>query len=161
MTALKTCLEAQGYTEVKTVIASGNVIVHSEKPAKTIRRDIEALLPKQFKLDSELVKVLVLTPKQIASVIKNKPKGFGETPSKFHSDAIFLIDITLASAMKVFQPKEGVDAIWKGKGVIYSRRLSAKRTHSRLGKIVGTAAYKCMTIRSWNTTVKLHDLVSK
>jgi uncharacterized protein (DUF1697 family) len=60
-----------------------------------------------------------------------------------------------STAMKVFDPRPGVDAVWPGKGVIYSQRLSAERTKSRLGKIVGTPAYKSMTIRSWATTLAL------
>ena len=39
--------------------------------------------------------------------------------------------------------------------MIYSQRLSAQRTKSRLSEIMGTPAYKSMTIRSWATTVEL------
>jgi len=61
--------------------------------------------------------------------------------------------------MAVFDPREGVDKVWPGDGVIYSQRLSSLRTKSRLGKIVGTPAYKSMTIRSWGTTTKLLEIV--
>ena len=47
--------------------------------------------------------------------------------------------IDAPTAMKVFDPRPGVDEVWPGKGVIYSQRLSAQRTKSRLGKIVGHA----------------------
>jgi uncharacterized protein (DUF1697 family) len=43
--------------------------------------------------------------------------------------------------------------------VIYSQRLSAIRTKSRLNKIVGTEAYQYMTIRTWNTITKLLALL--
>jgi uncharacterized protein (DUF1697 family) len=39
--------------------------------------------------------------------------------------------------------------------VIYSQRLSAQRTKSRLNRIVGTMPYRSMTIRSWQTTIAL------
>jgi uncharacterized protein (DUF1697 family) len=45
------------------------------------------------------------------------------------------------------------------KGVIYSQRLSAQRTKSRLNKAITTPLYKSMTIRSWTTTTKLLDLM--
>jgi uncharacterized protein (DUF1697 family) len=160
MAALKKSLEDLGYKDVVTVIASGNVILQSHKTARAIQKEMEAMLPNTFKLDSELIKVLVLSKTQLVSVIKNKPKGFGDEPKKYHSDAIFLMDISSADAMKVFSPKEGVDKVWKGKGVIYSQRLSSKRTQSRLGRIIGTPAYKSMTIRSWNTTTKLLALLN-
>jgi uncharacterized protein (DUF1697 family) len=102
---------------------------------------------------------LVLTKDQLQAVIDNKPAGFGEEPDKYHSDVIFLMGINEVEAMAVFDPREGVDKVWLGKGVIYSQRLSALRTKSRLGKIVGTTPYRSMTIRNWNTTTKLLALL--
>jgi uncharacterized protein (DUF1697 family) len=156
MADLRKCLEELGFSAVSTYIASGNVILKSDKAANTIKDQIEAVLPKRFKLDNDLIKVLVLTRKQLQAVIDNKPEGFGDQPGKFHSDAIFLIDIDATQARVVFDPREGVDKVWAGDGVIYSQR-----TKSRLGKIVGTPAYKSMTIRSWNTTTKLLELLRK
>ena len=61
--------------------------------------------------------------------------------------------------MQVFDPRPGVDEVWPGTGVIYSQRLSAQRTKSRLSKIAFSPHYKSMTIRSWATTTKLAELV--
>jgi uncharacterized protein (DUF1697 family) len=63
------------------------------------------------------------------------------------------------AAMTVFSPKEGVDNVWPGDGVIYSQRLSARRTESRLNRIMSSPHYKAMTIRSWQTTIALLDLM--
>lgn len=161
MAALKKCLEELGYSEVSTYIASGNVILKSDKSAKAISAQIEQALPECFKLDAELIKVLALTHKQFQAVVDNKPKGFGEHPDKYHSDAIFMMDIDSAKAMPLFSPREGVDTIWEGDGVIYSQRLSAQRTKSRLNKIMSAPEYKSMTIRSWSTTTKLLALLNK
>ena len=161
MAGLKKCLEALGFSDVSTYIASGNVILKSDKHADAIQALVEKALPENFKLDSEIIRVLVLTRKQLQAVIENKPEGFGEEPGKYHSDAIFLMGIEAAQAMPVFAPREGVDKVWPGEGVIYSQRLSAQRTKSRLGKIVGTPVYPSMTIRNWNTTTKLLELISK
>lgn len=158
MAALRTCLENLSFSNVSTYIASGNVILESDKHSDEIKTRIEEVLPKSFKLDSELIKVLVLSYDQLKAVVDHKPPEFGEQPDKYHSDTIFLIDIDSAEAMSVFSPREGVDNIWPGDGVIYSQRLSSQRTKSRLGKIVGTPVYKSMTIRNWNTTTKLLEL---
>jgi uncharacterized protein (DUF1697 family) len=155
MAGLKSCLEELGFATVSTYIASGNVIVESDKPTAEIKIQIEAALTKSFKLDSELMKVLVLTRTQLQAVIDNKPKGFGDQPEKYHSDAIFLMGIDAAQALPVFHPREGVDKVWPGDGVIYSQRLSAERTKSRLSKIMASPLYKSMTIRSWSTTIKV------
>ena len=161
MADLRKCLEELGFSNVSTYIASGNVILESDKRPDEIKAQIEEALPESFKLDNELIKVLVLTRNQLQAVIDNKPKGFGEQPEKYHSDAIFLIGIDSAQAMPVFNPREGVDKVWPGDGVIYSQRLSSQRTKSRLSKIVATPAYQSMTIRSWSTTTKLLKLLEE
>jgi uncharacterized protein (DUF1697 family) len=161
MAGLKTCLEELGYENVKTFLNSGNVVLDSKKSAKAIQAEIDKVLPTKFKLDSELVRVLALSRAQYKSMVDKKPKGFGEQPGKYHSDAIFLMGITTAKAMPVFSPRDGVDVIWPGKGVIYSQRLSAQRTKSRLNRIMGTPEYAAMTIRSWSTTMKLLKLMEE
>jgi uncharacterized protein (DUF1697 family) len=155
MAALRELLESHGHTKVSTYIASGNVILSSDQSAAAIKRELEEALPKTFKLDSELVAVLVLTLAELRAVVRERPKGFGDQPDTYNSDAIFLMGIDAATAMKVFDPRPGVDEIWPGTSVIYSQRLSAQRTKSRLNKIMGTPAYKSMTIRSWTTTIAL------
>ena len=161
MAGLRKCLEELGFSNVLTYIASGNVILESDKRPIEIKAQIEQALPSSFKLDTELIKVLVLSRSQLQAVINNKPEGFGEQPEKYHSDAIFLMGIESSQAMSVFDPREGVDTVWSGDGVIYSQRLSSQRTKSRLGKIVGTPVYQSMTIRNWNTTNKLLEILTK
>jgi uncharacterized protein (DUF1697 family) len=155
MTELKKCLEIVGYSNVSTYIASGNVLLQSNETADKIKDKIETVLPKTFKLDSELIKVRVLSRDQLQNIIDNRPKGFGDQPDKYHSDVIFLMDVQTAEAMSIFNPREGVDKIWPGEGVIYSQRLSAERTKSRLSLMAMSPFYKSMTMRSWNTTMKL------
>lgn len=155
MAKLKLFLEELGFSDVATYIQSGNAIVRSGLGAAAVARKVENGLPSAFKLDDAIVKVLAVSHKQLQAVVDTKPKGFGEEPEKYHSDAIFLIGIDQADAMPAFSPREGVDAIWPGAGVIYSQRVSALRTKSRLGKIVASPHYKSMTIRSWSTTTKL------
>ncbi len=159
MAALKKCLEELGFRDVITYIASGNVILRAEVGAGEVKERIEAALPANFKLDDGFVKVLVLSDAKLRAVVQNKPAGFGEQPETYHSDAIFLMDVDAAEAMKAFHPREGVDRVWAGEGVIYSQRLSAERTKSRLNKVMESPLYKSMTIRNWNTTTKLVELL--
>lgn len=159
MAELKRCLEEQGYKNIVTYIQSGNVLLQSDLDAQTLGPKIEMTLSQNFKLDSASIKALILTRDQLQVIIDEKPQGFGEQPEIYHSDAIFLMGIDAAQAMSVFSPREGVDQIWPGNGVIYSQRLSALRTKSRLSKIVGTPAYQSMTIRNWSTTTTLLSLM--
>ena len=92
-------------------------------------------------------------------MVEARPKGFGDQPGTYHSDAIFLMGVDADDAMTAFSPKEGVDAVWSGDGLIYSQRLSAQRTKSRLSRIASSPHYQSMTIRSWQTTMALLDLM--
>jgi uncharacterized protein (DUF1697 family) len=161
MSQLKDRLKELGFTDVSTYIASGNVIIESNKPASEIQTLLEEELPKRFRFDDGFIKILVLTRVQLQAVIDNKPDGFGDHPETYHSDAIFLMGIDTARAMSVFNPREGVDRIWPGDGVIYSQRLSSQRTKSRLNRIMAAPEYKSMTIRNWSTTTELLKLLGK
>jgi uncharacterized protein (DUF1697 family) len=161
MPALKSFLEELGFEQVQTYIQSGNAIVQSTLAAATIARTIEQKLVTAFKMDSETIKVLVLSRDQLQAVIDKRPKGFGDQPDKYHSDAIFLMDLSVKEALTAFSPLEGVDTISAGDGVIYSQRLSAKRTKSRLNRMMASPRYKSMTIRTWSTTIKLLDMLKR
>lgn len=160
MARWRASLEALGFTNVATYINSGNVMLDSTDSAATVKKKIDADLTENLDIHNENVKVLVLTRGQLQKVIENRPEGFGDEPKTYHSDAIFLMGIPTREAMAVFNPREGVDAVWPGDGVIYSRRLSAERTKSRLSAIMSSPLYKSMTIRSWSTTMKLWRLMN-
>lgn len=161
MVDLRKCLEDLGFTDVSTYIASGNVFLRSSKRPAEIATLIERALPQTFGLDSELIKVLVLSRKQLEAIVDKKPKGFGDQADKYHSDAIFLIGVAAKDVMPVFSPREGVDEVWPGDGVVYAQRLSAERTKSRLNKMMASPLYASMTIRNWNTTLKSLELLKQ
>jgi uncharacterized protein (DUF1697 family) len=161
MAQLKGIFEEFGFKNVKTYINSGNIIFEDGGNPQKIANQIEASLPKQFKLDSSIIKVLVVRHDHLKKIVSQAPKGFGSEPGKYHSDAVFLIDKTSAEAMKDIETHPEVDKAWAGEGVIYFQRLSALRTKSRLGKVIMKPIYQNMTIRSWNTTTKLLDLMEQ
>lgn len=159
MAGLRTALEGLGFSNVSTYIASGNVILDANLSAATVAERTEAALPKAFKLDAKIIKVAVLSADELEAVVKRRPKGFGEEPATYNSDAVFLMGIDALDAMTVFRPRDGVDTVWPGDGVIYHQRLSSRRTESRLNRIVGTPMYASATIRSWQTTLALLKLI--
>ena len=161
MAGLRAVLEEAGFANVSTYIASGNVFLDSDRSAEDVASRIEDALPKAFKLDADLIRVAVLSADELEAVVAKRPKGFGDELTKYHSDAIFLMGIDAGVAMSVFSPREGVDRVWPGDGVIYSQRLSTQRTKSRLSRIAASPLYKSMTIRSWQTTLALLDLMKK
>ena len=160
MAKLKSALEELGCENVATYINSGNVVADSKKSATAIEAEIEKELPRRFKLDSELIRVLALPKATYKKMVSGRPKGFGDEPGQYHSDAIFLMrGLKLKDALSAFDPREGVDAFWPGKGVIFHQRLSAQRTKSKLNKVLATPHYTSMTIRNWATTMKLVEML--
>jgi uncharacterized protein (DUF1697 family) len=96
------------------------------------------------------------------ATVEKAPKGFGRAPAAYRYDVIFLKDpLTPAEAMKSVKAKPGVDRVFAGDGVLYFSRLISRAAQSQLSRVVGTPAYQNMTIRNWNTTVKLFDLMAR
>jgi uncharacterized protein (DUF1697 family) len=158
MADLKACFEGQGFENVATYIASGNVLFDSgERSSEKLTQNIEKALTKTFGYKAVVV---VRSRAHILSVVDKAPKGFGSQPSLYRSDALFLKPpLTAGATIKSIPTKEGVDQVYAGPGVLYFSRLTSKASSSRLSRIVAMPIYKSITIRSWGTTVKLRELL--
>jgi uncharacterized protein (DUF1697 family) len=62
-------------------------------------------------------------------------------------------------AIKRVPTKAGVDQVYAGPGVLYFSRLISRASQSRLSRIVSMPIYQNMTIRNWNTTLKLLQMM--
>jgi len=158
MTDLKACFEALGFENVSTYIQSGNVIFSAEESARTrLISQVEDALSKTFNYKS---RVVVRSYKEMKNVVAHAPKGFGRDPATYRYDVIFLKEpLTAARAMKSVTAKEGVDQAFAGKGVLYFSRLISKASQSHLTRIITMPVYQSMTIRNWNTTTKLLNMM--
>jgi uncharacterized protein (DUF1697 family) len=164
MDALRECFERNGFDDVSTYIASGNVLFRSQaKDLKRLTSKIERMLSDAFPYDA---KVVVVSDDQMRKVVEKAPKGFGSKPDKYLFDVIYLRPpLSAAEAMGAVDTREGIDEAAAGDGVLYFSRLKAKASGSRLSKIAASPIYQELTIRSWNTTTKLlgklDDLVKR
>lgn len=160
MPALKACFEAQGLRDVATYIQSGNVVFTSSRSSQVqLTRRMEEALSKTFAYRSRLV---VRSFEQMKSTVYGAPKGFGARPAACRYDVIFLKEpLTADEAMNGVSVNPGVDRVFAGDGVLYFSRLISKAAQSHLSRIVGTPAYQNMTIRNWNTTRKLLELMER
>jgi uncharacterized protein (DUF1697 family) len=159
MAALRSALEAAGYTGVKSYLQSGNVVVTaaSSSPA-TVGRDVEKLIEAEFGLK---IKVVVRSREQIEKVIAADPFGdLVDNPSRYFvtftdpaPDASKLSHLDPAS----FEPERFVldgDTLylWYPEG---SRNSPLEKAITK-AKLDVTA-----TARNWNTVNKLLDLASE
>jgi uncharacterized protein (DUF1697 family) len=158
MTDLKACFEELGLKDVHTYIQSGNVLFSAAGSDQAkLTKQIEHTLSKMFKYESRAV---VRSLKQMKDIVTQAPNGFGIDPTTYRYGVIFLKGpLTASEAMKSVSMKEGVDHAFAGKGVLYFSRLISQATQSHLTRIIGMPVYQSMTIRNWNTTTKLLNIM--
>lgn len=154
MTALRECFERMGFADVSTYIQSGNVIFRSpSSDTKRLASKIEKGLSDAFRYVS---KVVVLSEKDLARIAREVPEDFGREPEKYRYDVIFLrTPLTGERAMRALELRDGVDTVYRGANTLYFKRLTARATQSKLRNLIQKPEYQEMTIRNWNTTVKL------
>lgn len=70
MAELRDCLEAAGFTEVKTVVASGNLRLRGEGSAATIKSKLEKTIEDQF---SFAVGVVLRSEDEMKAILANHP----------------------------------------------------------------------------------------
>jgi uncharacterized protein (DUF1697 family) len=158
MTALRECFEALGFGDVRTYIASGNVVFDAKGSKAALTTKIEAALSKAFAYESKLV---VVSAPDLALAVREAPDGFGREPGKYRYDVIFTKPpLTPKAVLPHVETTPGVDDVAIGKHALYFRRLIAKATRSKLSKIAAKSVYRDLTIRNWNTTTKLLALAT-
>ena len=158
MPALKACFEAGGLRNVSTYIQSGNVLFGSpERGSAGLTRRIEGMLGEAFDYQTSVV---LRSHAQMRAVVERSPKGFGSSPATYRYDVIFLKGtLTAKTAMKSVLTRDGVDEAHAGTGVLYFSRLISRASQSRLSRIASTPVYQSMTIRNWNTTTRLLQMM--
>ncbi len=160
MEDLRACFVAMCFTDVKTYIQSGNVLFSTgnEDKLELVNR-IESELSRRFNYQS---KIVLVSQNKIETVIKTAPEGFGTKPEEFRYDVVFLKEpLSSNEAFHSLKLREGVDNAYIGKDVLYLSRLVSRAGQSYLSKIISLPVYQYMTIRNWNTTTKLFELIGE
>ena len=80
MGRLRELCEEAGATEVRTYIASGNVVLTSSLSAAAIRTELQRTIESEFGISTAVV---MLTARQLAAVVKNNPFP-GAQPNSLH-----------------------------------------------------------------------------
>lgn len=159
MAELKVCFEHSGYENVATYIQSGNVLFETaEMDRVDLTRQVEQAISQTF--SSYNARVVLRTLTQLKSIVQEAPPGFGSEPEVYRYDVIYIKEpLTTQEAMRQVSIKPEVDEAWAGADVLYFSRLSARASQSRLTRLISLPIYQDMTIRNWNTTVKILGLM--
>ena len=157
MADLKEVLSRTGLVDVETYIQSGNVLFSTTQSDRKLLSDgIAQSLKENFGYQSG---VFLFTSQEIDAIISSAPEGFGSAPDLYRYDVIYLDGLLDADEIEKLIPiRQGVDQLNSGNKAIYFSRLISEAGKSYLSKIVSLPFYKSVTVRNWNTTVKLQVL---
>jgi uncharacterized protein (DUF1697 family) len=158
MADLKSCFEDLGFAAVSTYIASGNVLFESDEvDAATLAATIEAAIEQRFALP---VKVVVLDQKAYGRIVKAIPKPWIGDGSVRANVAFVRRGTDARQVVRELAPDAAIEEVKAVDGAILwaTRRDSLNRSVMR--KLIGGAAYKELTVRNLNTTLKLHELLA-
>lgn len=148
-----------GFSDVMTYIQSGNIVFNSgKKDMDKLAAFIEKELSAEF--DYKAMAVLV-SHQQMKKIMKEIPEGFGTEPGKYKYDVIFLKEPHKPGVvLPEIRLREGVDAASAGTYTLYFSRLIDRAGQSYLKNVMALPVYRQMTIRNWNTTRKLFELMN-
>jgi uncharacterized protein (DUF1697 family) len=160
MLDLRSTFANMGFTDVETYIQSGNVVFSSKQANKAkLTKTIEDALSKAFSYES---RVVVISGSDLERVVTQAPKGFGGDAALYRYDVLFVREpLTTKEALAEVRATSGVDTAHAGDHAVYFRRLISKAAQSNLDKLVRRPSYKNITVRNWNTTMKLLGMIRK
>jgi uncharacterized protein (DUF1697 family) len=159
MPALKAAFEAQGFADVVTYIQSGNVVFSTAERGAALVPRIEAELARAFAYPASIV---VRSRQQLRRVVHEAPPAFGARPDRYRYDVLYLKPpLSASEALALVPVRPGVDRVFAGSGVLYFSRLIEKASQSYLSRVVSMPIYRQMTIRNWNTTTRLLEILEK
>jgi uncharacterized protein (DUF1697 family) len=158
MEDLRGSFEVMGFQDVRTYIQSGNVVFRAAEadPARLAGK-IERALSAGFDYDSRAV---VRSHGELERIVSDAPRGFGGDDLHRYNVVFLKEPATVDEAMANVRIRDGVDEARAGQGVLYFSTLKSAASRSGLTRVIGTPIYRLMTIRNWNTTVKLKDLTA-
>ena len=159
MADLKTCFEELGFDGVSTYIASGNVLFASdEDDTAKLATTIEAAIEQRFEMP---VKVVVLDQEAYARIVEAIPEPWIGDGTLRANVAFLRRGIDARHVVRQLEPDAAIEEVMAVDGAILwaTRRDSLNRSVMR--KLIGGAAYKELTVRSLNTTLKLHTLLAR
>lgn len=158
MADLKECVEGLGYDDVSTFIASGNVLFETaERDAAKLESALERALEARFRLP---IAVVVRSRAEFARIVKAIPAAWIGNASLRVNVAFLRRTRDGQAFLRELQPREGVDELVATRSaLIWATRRDAL-TRSGMQKLIGSPAYRDMTVRNLNTTLKLNELLA-
>lgn len=141
MAEVAATLQAAGFTDVRTILASGNVLFTSSGGVATLRRRAEDALRRQFGYEAW---VLVYELPTVQRIVEEYP--FPPEVENHHSYVTFVSDpAVLDELADLAAGAEPDEKIARGDGVLYWQVPKSSTLDSAIGKTMGKRRYKSST----------------
>ena len=151
MAQLRTLLEDAGYGEVRTYIASGNVLLDGPAGKKKLASELERLVLNSFGVTTA---VILRKPRELAAAVEAHP--FADTSETHIAFLATRPSRAAAARLEHVDPSAvlvGTELYLRLPRGVHGSRLS----NARIESLLGVAA----TLRNWRTVVALAELAAE
>ncbi|MFJ4220242.1 DUF1697 domain-containing protein [Curtobacterium luteum] len=148
---LAATVRALGHADVRTVLASGNVVFTAAGDASVVKRGVEQALRERFDYDAWVV---LLRHDDLAGIVAGFP--FPSGPDR-HDYVLFASeDAALDDLLADLTLDDAVERVARGAGVVYWSCPKGSSTDTTFAKRAGAARFRrTTTTRNANTLRKL------
>jgi uncharacterized protein (DUF1697 family) len=158
MTDLKARFIELGFENVVTHGNSGNVIFQAPtQPSEKLEAQLEKGLEKIF---PSPISVMVRNKEELAKVIAAIPKNWNNDPETKYDIVFLKKEVDDPAIVGKIGPHPSMEDLKYIPGTLFWTILKKDFPKSNFPKLVGTATYKGMTIRTPNVVRKIHQLMA-
>jgi uncharacterized protein (DUF1697 family) len=152
MAEVATALTDAGFTNVRTILATGNVLLESSSGAAAVRKKAEATLRERFGYDAWVLAYDIDTVRAVVDGYPFEPEVDG-----YQSYVTFVAEPAVLDELAALGDQAGPDEkISRGDGVVYWQVPKGNTLDSTIGKTMGKPRYKSSTTtRNLRTLAKV------
>jgi uncharacterized protein (DUF1697 family) len=158
MRELVAAMTEDGFTNVRSYINSGNVLFDSSS-SKDLAKKVAASIKRHSGLD---IDVVVIGADGWKKIVDDAPKTWGKQENWKHNILVMIPPGTTQEMLdEIGELRPEYESLKAGDGVLYQSVSLKFFGRARSGALAGKPVYKKMTVRNYNTAIKLAALLSK
>jgi uncharacterized protein (DUF1697 family) len=141
MAEVAAALTDAGFDDVRTILASGNVLLESSANVTAVRKKAETALRERFGYDAWVLAYDIDTVREVVDAYP-----FEREVDGYQSYVTFVADPAVLDELATLSGKTGSDEkISRGNGVVYWQVPKGSTLDSTIGKTMGKPRYKSST----------------
>jgi uncharacterized protein (DUF1697 family) len=158
MADVRAAVSAAGYTDVATLVQSGNVVLSASGSAASVGSAVEAALRKRMDLD---IDVIVRTSGEMSKIATTHPFGAPRVEGKFLHVAFLKQKPAAAAARALAATDFGTDRFEVRGTELYLHYAQGQGRSKMTTAFFERALAVPMTVRNWNVVTKLAEMVRR